>query len=82
MADDDEDCLLFQEALEESSLEHDLRCFANGKELMDYLRRCGECESVDEPRPDLVILDLNMPIKDGRTALLIISVQRGFHRAG
>lgn len=70
MADDDEDdCFLFQEALAESSLKHDLRCFANGKELMDYLRRCGEYERSDGPRPDLIILDLNMPIKDGRETL-------------
>lgn len=70
MADDDEDdCLLFKEALEESCLKHNLRCFANGKELMDYLRRCGDYEGADVPRPDLIVLDLNMPVMDGRTTL-------------
>ncbi len=67
--DDDDDCMLFREALEESTLEHDLQCFANGKELMDYLRHCGKREGDIAPRPDLIILDLNMPVKDGRTAL-------------
>jgi CheY-like chemotaxis protein len=70
MADDDEDdCLLFQEALKESCLKHNLRCFPDGQKLMDYLRGSEHHEAALTPRPDLIILDLNMPIKDGRAAL-------------
>ncbi len=71
MADDDaDDCLLVQEALRESKQPHDLRIVRDGQQLLDYLRGRGDYEkSHDAPRPDLILLDLNMPRKDGREAL-------------
>jgi CheY-like chemotaxis protein len=70
MAEDDEDdCRLVQEALVESLLSHDLRCVNDGEEMMDYLHRRGNFMGVDSPRPDLIVLDLNMPVKDGRDTL-------------
>ena len=71
MADDDEeDCMLTKEALEESRLANDLRFVGDGEELMDYLRRRGRYAAPnDAPRPGLILLDLNMPKKDGREAL-------------
>lgn len=71
MADDDaDDRQLTREALEESRLANDLRFVEDGEQLMNYLRREGEFQSEeDAPRPGLVLLDLNMPRKDGRTAL-------------
>ncbi|MDP9291750.1 MAG: response regulator [Verrucomicrobiota bacterium] len=71
MADDDpDDRRLTQEALEESRLANDLRFVENGEELMDYLRRAGKYAGENAPpRPGLILLDLNMPRKDGRTAL-------------
>jgi CheY-like chemotaxis protein len=71
MADDDaDDRLLAQEALAESFLLHDLRFVEDGEELMAYLRRQGNYISPDKsPRPELILLDLNMPRKDGREAL-------------
>lgn len=70
MVDDDaEDCLIMKTAFQESSLEHDLICFENGQEMMDYLKLCGKDESSDAPCPDLILLDLNMPRKDGRVVL-------------
>jgi CheY-like chemotaxis protein len=65
--DDPEDCLIMRTAFEESSLEHDLTCFADGQQLMDYLHRC--CRDASTPYPDLILLDLNMPVKDGRAVL-------------
>ncbi len=71
LADDDEDDLiLIKEAFDEADFPVDLRSVKDGEELVDYLRHCGE--SVDshlERRPDLILLDLNMPRKDGREAL-------------
>jgi CheY-like chemotaxis protein len=71
MADDDaDDRLLTQEALAESYLLHDLRFVEDGEELMAYLRRQGNYVGPGKaPRPELILLDLNMPRKDGREAL-------------
>lgn len=71
MADDDgEDCVLVGDALRETGRTCDLRFVRNGEELFDYLRRQGEYEGgSDAPRPDLILLDLKMPRKDGREAL-------------
>ncbi len=71
MADDDpDDRLLAQEALMESQLPNDLYFVEDGEELLDYLYRRGKyTESKKAPRPGLILLDLNMPRKDGREAL-------------
>jgi CheY-like chemotaxis protein len=71
MADDDaDDRRLTKEALEESRLVNDLRFVENGEELIDYLKGTGKFTAItDRPRPGLILLDLNMPRKDGRSAL-------------
>ena len=71
MADDDvDDRLLAKDALTECRLANDLRFVENGEELLDYLRRRGKfSQAADSPRPGLILLDLNMPKKDGREAL-------------
>jgi len=71
MADDDaDDRRLTKDALEESRLANDLRFVENGEELLQYLRHQGKFSDEEEaPRPGLILLDLNMPRKDGRTAL-------------
>ena len=71
MADDDaDDRRLTQEALEEGRLINEVKFVDNGEELMDYLRRQGKfAPPAETPRPGLILLDLNMPRKDGRTVL-------------
>jgi CheY-like chemotaxis protein len=71
MADDDEDDRqLTKEALGEAKVAHDLRCVVDGEDLMDYLHRRGAYEDgVDAPRPSMILLDLNMPRKNGHEAL-------------
>jgi CheY-like chemotaxis protein len=71
MADDDaDDRRLTQEALEEGRLINDVRFVDNGEELVDYLRKQGKfAPPAEAPRPGLILLDLNMPRKDGRTVL-------------
>jgi CheY-like chemotaxis protein len=71
MADDDEDDRLFaQDAFEESGLPLNLDFVYDGEALVERLNRCLDS---DEPNrtslPDLILLDLNMPRKDGREAL-------------
>lgn len=71
MADDDADDRAFtKEALRESRLVNDLHFVENGEELMDYLHGRGAFAAPGvAPRPGLILLDLNMPKKDGREAL-------------
>ena len=71
MADDDaDDRLLAKDALTECRLAGDLRFVENGEELLDYLYRRGKYSAAaSAPRPGLILLDLNMPRKDGREAL-------------
>lgn len=68
--DDDDDFLMVSDALVESGLNHQLRRVVDGEALMDYLRRQGAfTDPAAAPAPHLVLLDLNMPIKDGRECL-------------
>jgi CheY-like chemotaxis protein len=71
MADDDaDDRMLTKDALAESRVLNDLRFVEDGEELMDYLTRTGKyADEKAAPRPGLILLDLNMPKKDGREAL-------------
>jgi CheY-like chemotaxis protein len=82
LADDDaDDRLLMQEALIESRLVNDLRFVKDGEELMDYLQRRGDYTDPEHsPRPGLVLLDLNMPRKDGREALVEIKADPALRR--
>jgi CheY-like chemotaxis protein len=65
--DDPGDVLLMREALEESKFLNALNVVSNGIDAMAYLHQ--EPPYAQESRPDLVLLDLNLPKKDGREVL-------------
>jgi CheY-like chemotaxis protein len=68
--DDEEDRMLACDALAESQLSNEIYCVTDGEELMDYLKCRGKYAPPAEAiRPGLILLDLNMPKKDGREAL-------------
>jgi len=71
MADDDpDDRLLIKEAFQESLISNSIYFVEDGVELLDYLRWQDKfANPKDAPTPDLILLDLNMPRKDGREAL-------------
>lgn len=71
MADDDpDDRQLTREAFEENHLANELRFVEDGEELLDYLNHRGKyADPATAPWPSIILLDLNMPRKDGRTAL-------------
>ncbi|MDX6425731.1 MAG: hypothetical protein QOD52_1136 [Gaiellaceae bacterium] len=70
MADDDaDDRDLAREALAESRVLNELHTVNDGAELLEFLHHEGRFTHADAPRPDLILLDLNMPKVDGREAL-------------
>jgi CheY-like chemotaxis protein len=82
IADDDpDDRELTRDALQECRLANDVHFVEDGEELMDYLNRRGQHKDrVNEPLPGLILLDLNMPRKDGREALKEIKAQPELRR--
>jgi CheY-like chemotaxis protein len=79
--DDEEDRMLIQEAFDESRLANDIRFVEDGEDLMDYLHQRGKFRAAGcAPRPGLILLDLNMPRKDGREALKEIKADPSLRR--
>ena len=71
IADDDaDDRMLIEDAFVEARLNNPIDFVNDGEQLMDYLKREGDyAHLTEESVPGLILLDLNMPKKDGRTAL-------------
>jgi CheY-like chemotaxis protein len=65
--DDPGDTLIVREAFADNKVRNALTCVTDGVEALRYLRREGE--HAGAPRPDLILLDLNLPRKDGREVL-------------
>ena len=82
MADDDADDRMFaKDALKEARLANDIHFVEDGEELMDYLHHRGKYAELDgSPNPGIILLDLNMPRKDGREALKEIKEDDGLKR--
>ncbi len=84
MAEDDpDDRMLARDALEQCRVTNRLIFVEDGEELMEYLRRNGRYagkSAREVPRPGLILLDLNMPRKNGREALKEIKSDRHLHQ--
>ncbi|MEJ2870109.1 response regulator [Actinomycetospora sp. OC33-EN08] len=65
--DDEGDVLMTREAFEHHKLRNTLHVVSDGVEALEFLRREGSY--TDAPRPGLILLDLNLPRKDGRQVL-------------
>jgi len=65
--DSEGDIVLTQEALEDSKLINNIDVARNGKEALDHLKKKDGYE--DAIQPDLILLDINLPIKNGHEVL-------------
>lgn len=78
--DDEDDYILIRDALKESRVVNDIHWVKNGEELMDYLLRQGAYKDPNtSPKPYLILLDLNMPKKNGREAIQEIKAHPVLH---
>jgi CheY-like chemotaxis protein len=76
--DDPGDIRLIREAFEENKVANRLSVVSDGVEALQYLRREGDFAGV--PSPDLILLDLNLPRKDGREVLAEIKADATLRR--
>ena len=82
VADDDaDDRMMIKDAFEASKLANEIDFAEDGVQLLEYLRREGKWSKLaGEPYPGFILLDLNMPRKDGRTVLKEIRNDPVLHR--
>jgi two-component system response regulator len=78
--DDPEDRMLVLDAMQESRLANPLHTVSDGEELLEFLRCEGRYAERQPENPGLILLDLNMPRKDGREALAEIKQDPGLRR--
>src|SRR3954447_6674442 len=76
--DDPGDVLMTREAFEEHKVNNRLTVVSDGAEALSYLRQEGEY--ADAVRPDLILLDLNLPRRDGREVLAEIKADEELRR--
>ena len=76
--DNPADVRLTQEALKDAKVHHELHVVMDGVAAVDFLHRQGDYS--DAPRPDLILLDLNLPKKDGREVLEEIKMDESLKR--
>jgi CheY-like chemotaxis protein len=78
--DDEDDKLLITKAFQKCIPKENITCVGDGEELIQYLNKTSLAENCIFPIPDIILLDLNMPKKDGRTTLQVIKSHEEFRK--
>ncbi len=79
--DDDDDKLLIIKAFQKSIPKENITCVSDGEALLQYLNRSAPYDKIENYSfPDIILLDLNMPKKDGRKALAEIKSHKEFKK--
>jgi CheY-like chemotaxis protein len=78
--DDDDDKLLIIKAFQKTLALENITCVSDGEELINYLLKTSNSEDPLFPIPDIILLDLNMPRKDGKTTLQEIKNHEEFRK--
>ena len=78
--DSEDDALMASTVLEHLKLPHKLKCFSDGREALDYLRCEGKHAGRKSVMPDLLLVDINMPLMDGLTLLRAIKEDKALKK--
>jgi CheY-like chemotaxis protein len=78
--DDADDKLLIIKAFQKTLAKENITCVTDGEELINYLQKSSNSENSLFPIPDIILLDLNMPRKDGMTTLQEIKSHEEFRK--
>lgn len=79
--DDDEDILLARRAFAKARIANRLDVVNNGRQALDYLRHRGDYADAERyPVPDVILLDLNMPVMDGREFIRLVRNDAALNR--
>jgi CheY-like chemotaxis protein len=78
--DDDDDKLLILKAFEKCLPKENVTCVSDGEDLINYLSKTSSTDDSIYPVPDIILLDLNMPRKDGKTTLQEIKSHEDYRK--
>jgi len=78
--DSDDDALMARTTLEHLGLPHKLKDFSDGRQALDYLRCAGKYADRKPVMPDLLLVDINMPLMDGLTLLRAIKEDKALKK--
>jgi CheY-like chemotaxis protein len=78
--DDDDDKLLIIKAFQKTLYKENIICVSDGEELMNYLQKTSNSENALFPIPHIILMDLNMPRKDGKTTLQEIKTHEEYKK--
>ena len=78
--DDQDDHLFFKDAVSKTGVAINVTSLFNGSQVLEYLFKTGPYKNNDDPFPDLLVLDINMPVMNGETVLKTLKAIKDFQK--